>query len=143
MTFGTERCIIVFLFDWKKIYKKTDGKIGPMLLVFKMLVYNQVPKNKYDKIYKYYNIDYSGQSFLLNPDILFDNAYKFDPKEIVQYIALASFRRLSDYLTTQKTTLDILESPIDRDLIEKNRLLSIDEYNQIHFLYEKSPNKEK
>jgi len=136
LTFVTERCIIVFLFDWKKIYKKTDGKIGLILLVFKMLVYKQVPKNKYDSIYKYYDQDYNGQSFLLNPDILFDNSYKYKPKEIVQYIALASFRRLSDYLTTQKTTLDILESPIDREFIEKNRLLHIDEYNQIHFLYE-------
>ena len=128
----------MFLFDWKKIYKKTDGKIGPILLVVKMLVYNQIPKNKYDKVYKYYNTDYSGQSFLQNPDILLENAYKFSPKEIVQYIALASFRRYSEYLATEKTTLDLLESPISRELIEKNRLLSIDYLNQIHFLYEKS-----
>lgn len=128
----------MFLFDWKKIYKKTDGKVGPILIVFKMLVYKQIPKNKYDDIYKYYGTDFSGQSFLQNPEILFDNAYKYSPKEIVQYLALASFRRYSEYLATQKTTLSLLESPLGIDKIKQNRLLDIDIFNEIHFLYENS-----
>lgn len=142
MTFVVERCIIVFLFDWKKIYKNTNGRIGSILTVFRMLVRNEVPKNKYDRIYKYYGKDYSGQSFLLNPDRLLDHMHKYDPKEIVEYIALASFRRYSEYLATQKTTLSLLESPVGKDKIENNRLLSIDKYGEIHFLYEKSFTKE-
>jgi hypothetical protein len=126
----------VFLFDWKKIYKKTNGKLGPLYTVFKMLVRGEVPKNKYDRIYKYYNVDYSGQSFLLNPDTLLDNAHKYTTKEIVEYIALASYRRYSEYLATKKTTLSLLESPVGKDKINKNRLLSIDTNGEIHFLYE-------
>jgi uncharacterized protein (DUF924 family) len=103
-----------------------------------MLVYKQIPKNKYDDIYKYYGTDFSGQSFLQNPEILFDNAYKYSPKEIVQYLALASFRRYSEYLATQKTTLSLLESPLGIDKIKQNRLLDIDIFNEIHFLYENS-----
>jgi hypothetical protein len=127
----------MFLFSWKKIYKISGGQVGTIYLIVKMLVEQQIPKNKYDRIYKYYNKDYTGQCFLVNPKALFDNAYKYDTKEVVQYIALASFRRYSEYLATNKTTLAFLESPVSKELIIKNRLLKL-ENDEIHFLYEKS-----
>jgi hypothetical protein len=127
----------MFLFSWKKIYKISGGQVGAIYLITKMLIERQVPKNKYDRIYKYYNKDYTGQCFLVKPKDLMDNAHKYTIKEVVQYIALASFRRYSEYLATNKTTLALLESPVSKELIIKNRLLTL-ENDEIHFLYEKS-----
>ena len=132
----------MFLFSWKKIYKNTGGNVGSIFLVFDMLVKNKVPKNKYDRIYKFYDKDYSGQCFIENPNKLLDNAHKYTHKEVVQYVALASFRRYSEYLSNQKTTLSLVESPVDYEIIQKNRLLSIDIHSEIHFLYEKSYDEE-
>ena len=126
----------MFLFSWKKIHQISDGQVGTVFLIFSMLVRNTIPKNKYDPLYKYYGKDYLGQSFLIRPELLLENAHKYTYKEIAHYIALASFRRYSEYLANKKTTLSLLESPVGKDIINQNRLLSIDEYNQIHFLYE-------
>ena len=71
-----------------------------------MMVNNEVPRNKYDKTYKFANMRFIGESFLVHPDVLLYNSYKYSHVEVAQYLALASLRPLSDYLTSGKTTLD-------------------------------------
>ena len=130
----------MFLFDWQKICTHAEGKVVNTVRIFRMLVEKQVPKNKWDKIYKYSQIDFSGVSFMLHPDILLHHSYKYTYREIAQYIALCSLRSHAEYEATKQVTLDAILAPgVGADpflVLETNRLLSLDEDGQIHFLYE-------
>ena len=130
----------MFLFDWQKICIHAEGKVVNTVRIFRMLVEKQVPKNKWDKIYKYSQIDFSGESFMLHPDILLHHSYKYTYREIAQYIALCSLRSHAEYEATKQVTLDAILAPgVGADpflVLETNRLLSLDEDGQIHFLYE-------
>ena len=127
----------MFLFSWKKIYKISGGSINTIYLIFKMLVNSEIPKNKYDPIYKYYEKNYSGQSFLVSPKKLLEVAFKYKRKEVVEYIVLASYRSYTDYIMYGTLTLDVMHSPLPLNKLKNNRLLHIED-NKIHFLYEKS-----
>ena len=133
----------MFLFNWKKIYKETDGSISKCLEVLDMMVYKKIPYNSYDPIYKYRNKDFSGDSFLLQPEILLENSFRFEPKEVAIYVALAARRKLADYLAFGEKTLSIRHAPQLTNLIEENSLLYIDEVNRIHFVYEEATRRTK
>ena len=130
----------MFLFDWQKICIHAEGKVVNTVRIFRMLVEKQVPKNKWDKIYKYSQKDFSGESFMLHPDILLHHSHKYTDREVAQYIALCSLRSHAEYEATNQVTLDALLAPgVGADpflILETNRLLSLDEDQQIHFLYE-------
>ena len=128
----------MFLFNWNKIFSEADGNLREINLIFKMLVERQIPLNKYDKIYKYTNMDFTGVSFLVHPEVLLYNQYKYDNREVCQYLALASIRSLADYLAFGTTTVDLMEVPISSELYYDNRLLYI-ENDSLHFLYEEVP----
>ena len=128
----------MFLFSWKKIYKNSGGSVDAIYLIFKMLVRGEVPKNKYDPIYKYYNKDYTGQSFLKDPEDLLENAFKYKRKEVVEYLALASYRSYTDYIMYNTITLDVINSPLPLHKLKNNRLLYLNPSNQIEFRFEKS-----
>jgi len=128
----------MFLFSWKKIYKNSGGSVDAIYLIFKMLVRGEVPKNKYDPIYKYYNKDYTGQSFLKDPEDLLENAFKYKRKEVVEYLALASYRSYTDYIMYSTITLDVINSPLPLHKLKNNRLLYLNPSNQIEFRFEKS-----
>lgn len=127
----------MFLFSWKKIYKISSGQVSTTYLILKMLMKGQIPKNKYDPIYKYYGKDYSGQSFLKNSKDLLENCHKYSKKEVVEYVALASYRLYSDYLMFGTLTLPVRTSPLPLNKLKQNRLLRIEDGN-IHFLYEEA-----
>jgi hypothetical protein len=124
-------------YNWKKVYRKTGGSSKRIILVLQALIMNRMPQSVYDPLYKYYYDDFSGQSFLLNPHTLLSEKHKYTPKEVAQYIGLASFRNYAYYCSTKDATLDLLHSPVSEDIIKQNRLLRI-ENGRIHFLYEKS-----
>ena len=60
----------MLFYDWKKMYETCEGNTAEIVRVLRMLVEKQIPINHYDKIYKYYHIDFRGSSFLLHPDVL-------------------------------------------------------------------------
>jgi len=132
----------MFLYDWQRIFEKAEGNPNKIFRIFKMMVTNQIPINKYDQIYKYSHIKFIGQSFLVHPDVLLFNAYKHSRVEIAQYLALASLRPISDYLATGKTTLDINLIEMDPTFFNDNSLLDIDE-DEMSFLYEEVPQEKK
>lgn len=125
----------MFYFDWKKVYDSVEGNISRCNLVMEMLINKQIPRNKFDRIYKYSQIDYSGTSFLVHPDVLVHNAFRYSSVDMATYYALASLRSLPEYLVSKKATLDLLHLPVDPQRITNNRLLRIEE-DGIHFLYE-------
>ena len=49
----------MLFYDWKKIYETCKGNTAEIVRVLKMLVEKQLPVNHYDKIYKYYHIDFN------------------------------------------------------------------------------------
>jgi len=128
----------MLLYNWNKIFKTAEGSPFAVFLIFKMIVTASIPSTKYDRLYKYTNISFSGESFLVHPDVLLFNAYKYEYSEIAQYLALASMRPYADYLATGKTTLDSILCTVAPELFENNRLLIIED-NEIHFLYEEVP----
>ena len=125
----------MLLFDWKKVFDTASGSIYNCNLIMEMLIKGKIPKNKYDPIYKFSGKNFRGNSFLVHPEFLLYNSYKYDQKEICMYYALASLRSLSEYYADQKTTLDALHCPVPLDEINDNRLLIVDE-ETITFIYE-------
>ena len=77
---------------------------------------------------------------MLNPYELINYAFKYTPKEVAQYIGLASFRNYSEYRVTGDKSLDLFHSPVDQDTIQQNRLLRI-VGDRVHFYYEVDTNR--
>lgn len=130
------------LFSWKKVFRVAKGNLHGCLTIMRMLTYKPVPKNKYDPVYYYSGFDFKGDSYLVHPEGLFDNAYKYTNREIGTYIALAATRNLSNFLVTGEITIDTLLLPEDEVIfneINNNRLLRIDDEGKLHFLYEEVP----
>ena len=125
----------MLFYDWKKMFEAAEGSPLALFVIFKMLVTNAIPRNKFDDIYKYAGKHFNGESFLIHPDVLLHNAYKHDYRDIAQYIALASIRPYADYLVTGDTTLDLLQCEVDQELFENNSLLTVKD-GKVHFLYE-------
>ena len=75
----------MLLFDWKKVFDTAEGSIYNCNLIMEMLIKNSVPKNKYDRIYKFSHKNFRGKSFLLHPEFLLYNSYKYEQKEIAMY----------------------------------------------------------
>ena len=125
----------MLFYDWKKMFEAAEGNPLALFVIFKMLVTNAIPRNKFDDIYKYAGKHFNGESFLIHPDVLLHNAYKHDYRDIAQYIALASIRPYADYLVTGDTTLDLLQCEVDQELFENNSLLTVKD-GKVHFLYE-------
>lgn len=129
----------MLLFDWSKIYEASESSPAMCVLILRMLVENLVPKNKYDPIYKFYGKSFIGASFLVHPDVLLYNRFRYTNKEVAQYMALASLRSVAEYYVSGQVTLPKTQTPIDDELIKNNRLLRIDKNGDIHFLYEEVP----
>ena len=131
----------MLLYDWRKIYKKSGGNVLEIFYILEMLVNKSIPTHRGDKLYKYSKVDFSGQSFILHPDVLLYNSYKHSYKDIAAYLATASFRSLAEYVATQTTTLELLHIPFADFLVENiktNSLLRVED-ELVHFLYEEVP----
>lgn len=114
---------------------KTGGSSKRILQAFKAHSSTRLPKSLYDPLYSYKQVDFSGESFMLNPFELLDYSFKWKPKEVAEYIGLASFRSYSDYSVSGDKSLDLFHSPVDQDIINNNRLLRILK-DRIYFYYE-------
>lgn len=129
----------MLLYDWKKIFTLANGEPSSIFIIFEMLVNQSIPKNKYDPKYKFYEVNFSGESFLVHPDVLLYNAFRHSRRDISIYLAFASMRSLGGYFASGDITLDLLEMPIDPfQHLEHDRLLYM-ENDKLHFLYEEVP----
>jgi len=129
----------MLLYDWKKIFTVTNGDPSSIFIIFEMLVKNSIPQNKYDPIYKFYGLNFTGECFLVHPDVLLYNAFRYSRRDIAIYLAFASMRSLGEYFASGDITLDLLEMPIDPfQHLENDRLLYMED-DKLHFLYEEVP----
>ena len=130
----------MMLYSWKKIFDA--GKADPAVCtrIFRMLATKNIPRNKRDILYRFKDINFSGDSFLCNEDVLWANSFKHPNREICYYLALASLRSLGEYLATGKTTLDLIQAPVDpRDYVKDESLIYV-RNDKIHFMYEENKN---
>lgn len=133
----------MFLFSWQKVFYYAKGKPSEIMRIIRMLVNQEIPRNVRDPIYKYADINFYGDCFLLNADVLIFNAYKHTVKDLAIYIALASLRSPADYLAHNVLTLDLLHSPINpEEYMEDKTLLQVRD-GKIYFLYEEADNQTK
>ena len=129
----------MLLYDWKKIFTIANGEPTSIFIIFEMLVKNSIPRNKYDPIYKFYELNFTGECFLVHPDVLLYNAFRYSRRDISIYLAFASMRSLGEYFASGNITLDLLEMPLDPfQHLEDDRLLYIED-EKLHFLYEEVP----
>ena len=133
----------MFLFDWPKIYDTSKGNVVEIVRIFRMIVEKQIPKNKYDPIFRYSQKDFSGISFMLHPDVLLYHSFKYKYREVAQYISLCALRSAADFISTQDPSLEMVLMPglSPEKVIENNRLLEIDE-DRVYFRYEEVNPKE-
>lgn len=129
----------MLLYDWKKIFTIANGEPTSIFIIFEMLVKNSIPRNKYDPIYKFYELNFTGECFLVHPDVLLYNAFRYSRRDTSIYLAFASMRSLGEYFASGNITLDLLEMPLDPfQHLEDDRLLYVED-DKLHFLYEEVP----
>ena len=130
----------MLLYDWKKIFYIANAQPSTIYTIFEMMVRNSIPRNKYDPVYKYYDMDFRGESFLAHADVLLFNSFRHARADVAIYLALASMRSLGEYFASGDTSIDLLEVPIDpfEHLENNDRLLYIED-EKLHFLYEEVP----
>lgn len=128
----------MIFYDWLKLKKATGISSKSIIWAATALVEkqsNNLPKYPNSFSNKYFKLDLSGKSFLINPYGLLRDKYRWTPKEIAQYIQLASYRNFAEYKITGNLRLKTHMCPIPLDIISKNRLLVIHK-DEIIFVYE-------
>lgn len=124
-------------YDWLRIFKKSEGHPTAILNIIAYITFDPIPKNAYDPIKKYTQIDWDGDSFLLNPSAVLFNRKKVSEKDLAEYVALASFRSLAEYKVTGRKTLSVMECPVSLETVNRNPLLSVSE-GKIYFCWEET-----
>ena len=127
----------MLLFNWNEILKRSKGNDLDTITILRIITFKLTPKNYNDRVFKFYEHYYGGQSFLLNPEKLLNAGRSYSDKEVVEYAGVASFRNYFEYQQTKDSTLDLLMLPISEDIITKNRLLDI-KNGRIHFMFEET-----
>lgn len=131
----------MLFYNWPKIFTAAEGNPVECVKIVRMMVNGTIPKNTYDPLYLYSTVNFSGESFLLHPDVLLFNAFRYPVKDIAIYLSLASLRSLAEYMASGAIHLPLTMSPVDplEHLDDPSSgLITVDSDN-IHFLYESTP----
>ena len=126
-------------YNWEKIFREAKGDSVSILTIIHLLTYKRIPASRKDKTYKYFGKSFLGDSFLLNPRQLLAERKNYSNKEAAEYVAVASYRNFFNYKQTGKTTLELIHLPVETTIVNRNRLLRIDN-GLVHFLFEDNAN---
>ena len=126
-------------YNWEKIFREAKGDSVSILTIIHLLTYKRIPASRKDKTYKYFGKSFLGDSFLLNPRQLLAERKYYSNKEAAEYIAVASYRNYFNYKQTGKTTLELIHLPVETTIVNRNRLLRIDN-GLVNFLFEDNAN---
>ena len=129
----------ILFYNWSKIFKVSEKNSREICRILKMMSKREIPKNNLDPIYKYYNLDLTGKSFLMHDDVLVFNAYKHTQRDVAIYFALASCRSFADYMVDRTLSLELSRSPVDPRLYLYDQEIIRVEDGLIHFIYEETP----
>ena len=81
----------MLLYDWKKIFTVANGEPSSIFTIFEMLVKQSIPKNKYDPAYKFYEMNFAGDCFLVHPDVLLYNSFRHSRRDVAIYLAFCEY----------------------------------------------------
>jgi hypothetical protein len=126
-------------YNWEKIFREAKGDSVSILTIIHLLTYKRIPASRKDKTFKYFGKSFLGDSFLLNPRQLLAERKYYSNKEAAEYVAVASYRNYFNYNQTGKTTLELIHLPVETTIVNRNRLLRI-ENGLVHFLFEDNAN---
>jgi hypothetical protein len=126
-------------YNWEKIFREAKGDSVSILTIIHLLTYKRIPASRKDKTYKYFGKSFLGDSFLLNPRQLLAERKNYSNKEAAEYVAVASYRNFFNYKQTGETTLELIHLPVETTIVNRNRLLRIDN-GLVHFLFEDNAN---
>mgnify|MGYP005666635745 CR=1 FL=1 len=121
----------MILFDWEKVKRKSKSKKDMILAISAITWPNELPTKRLKKLNRFYNEQFPGLSFLLNPEALLAERLLTN-YEIVEYITLAARRSFAEYLYSGKTSLDCRSAPF---IPTTNQLLTT-KNSQIYFAFE-------
>ena len=129
----------MIFYNWKKILKESNGKVGNILTILDILTYKKPPVNRKDRRFRFWQKSFHGDSFLLQPEALLVQRARYSDLEIAQYAGIASLRNYFEYQSRKNTTLDLMHYTGNEDIINQNRLLRI-ENERVHFKFEEIKN---
>jgi len=117
----------MILFNWRKVKLIADYKLGSIMLIMHAITWPVLLPTRIQRLNNpYYEHDFSGHSYLLQPEKLL--VRKDIPlKDRVEYISLAARRSYAEYLLSGDTTLDcrLVKRPTENQLItaKNNRVV--------------------
>lgn len=134
----------MILYNWKTILRHSKGSSKNIVGIIDYLIDKNIPYSRFHTAWNWSQIDWSGDSFLLNPRPLVRLRYsgKTSDLDIAHYIGLASLRSYPEFQATDKLSLALLACQGKENLINKNSLLYI-ENDEVHFKYEEAPRSNK
>ena len=113
-------------YNWKKIVKASNGNVGDIITILRIITYKITPKNYYDKTFKFYEKSYWGSSFLIHPELLLTSGRaQYSDREVAEYAGVASYRNYHEFIRNKDARLDLIFCNVDEDIINQNRLLEI------------------
>ena len=113
-------------YNWKKIVEASQGNVGDIITILRIITYKITPKNYYDKTFKFYEKNFGGSSFLIYPEeLLTTGRAQYSDREVAEYAGVASFRNYHECVRNKDARLDLIFCKVNEDIIEKNRLLEI------------------
>lgn len=113
-------------YNWKKIVEASNGNVGDIITILRIITYKITPKNYYDKTFKFYEKNFGGSSFLIYPETLLTTGRaQYSDREVAEYAGVASYRNYHEFVRNKDAKLDLIFCKVSEDIIEKNRLLEI------------------
>lgn len=122
-------------YDWQKIRRYAKGNANRVIKVIAYQTFKHIPESQYDPMYQVAYSNWSGPSFLAYPDRLLSYRRIYTPRQIAEYIGIASYRSYTNYKLTKQVHLSLLECPIPMEKMANNPLLRVVD-DSIQFLHE-------
>ncbi len=124
---------MITFYSWPRIKKYSGNKVQTIRTIFESIL--DIPRPAVGRL-KYDEIDFSGDSYLLNAFGLYDAFRYGNQVDAANYLMLASYRNYAEYQVTGDTTLPLKYINIPTERLKQNSLITIRD-NNIHFLMEK------
>jgi len=125
----------VIFYNWEIMTSLANGSPKNIVLMVARLTYNLTCHSSDKRKDIFYNSDLTGDSYLLNPQLLLQNEIGASMRHMAEYVGLASYRRYVDYDMTGDSTLYVHYNHMKLDKIKQNPLLHV-EGDKIHFKLE-------
>ena len=116
------RQVLTLFFDLANLEKEAGEDPNRFLKLLLDFYYNRLP----DRHFKRAKLSLKGNSFILKPELLFQNIHQYDIYHVIQYIKLAGRRDYSFYKHYKSKSLQLSYYPdIEMGNIKHNPLLQI------------------